>query len=95
LNTIGSVANVSLLVPAEVEINPAVFRLEPFFTFPVYQCRGYVMNREKSEAKFICIPDCHAFIMDLWCAGLLELSQIKTLAQVTVFDICCEKKKLH
>jgi hypothetical protein len=27
------------------------------------------MNREKSEAKFICIHDCHAFKMDLWCAG--------------------------
>jgi hypothetical protein len=37
---------------------------------PVYQCRGYVMNREKSEAKFLCIPDCHAFKMDLWCAGV-------------------------
>jgi hypothetical protein len=36
---------------------------------PVYQCRGYVMNREKSEAKFIYIRDCHAFKMDLWCAG--------------------------
>jgi hypothetical protein len=36
---------------------------------PVYQCRGYVMNKEKSKAKFICIPDCHAFKIDLWCAG--------------------------
>jgi hypothetical protein len=27
------------------------------------------MNREKSEAKFICIRDSHAFKMDLWCAG--------------------------
>jgi hypothetical protein len=27
------------------------------------------MNREKSEAKFICIRDGHAFKMDLRCAG--------------------------
>jgi hypothetical protein len=46
------------------------------FAFPVYQCRGYVMNREKTEAKFICIRDCHAFKMDLWCAGLLYKNRI-------------------
>jgi hypothetical protein len=46
--------------------------VDTFIILPEYQCSGYVMNREKSEAKFICIHDCHAFKMDLWCAGLFK-----------------------
>jgi hypothetical protein len=48
------------------------------------------MNREKSEAKFICIPDCHAFKMDLWCAGLQILLTDKSI--VTTDLVCCLKK---
>jgi hypothetical protein len=43
------------------------------------------MNREKSEAKFICIPDCHAFKMDLWCAGhLVRFDFINVLVNVNL-----------
>jgi hypothetical protein len=50
------------------------------------------MNREKSEAKCICIPDCHAFKMDLWCGNHISQHAMEKLHSTPKKNISCAGK---